>query len=109
MSSTVIGAFSGKVGTGFPQKMRQSKESHPLFVVGPGPRAGAEIVDRGRAVLGGLHVDQHRRAGSERLLIGALEFRWVAHRKSLRPERAPKTRPIVIRNAGQFRRQRAVL
>src|SRR5499427_611665 len=80
-----------------------------LFVIGPGARARAEIVDRGRAILVGLDVDERGGAGGQRLFERALELRRVAHGEALRPERARKSRPVVIGNAGELRRQRAVL
>src|SRR6266446_4986541 len=89
--------------------MSSSLIEHLLFVIGPGPRAGAEIVDRGHAILVGLDVDECGGGGGERLLKRALELRRVAHGETLRSERACKSRPVVIGNAGELRRQRAIL
>src|SRR5262245_52144823 len=89
--------------------MSSSVIVHLLFVIGPGACAGAEIVDRGRTILVGFDVDERGGVGGQRLLKRALELRGLAHGEALRPERARKSRPIVIGNAGELRRQRAVL
>src|SRR5215813_8500737 len=80
-----------------------------LFVIGPGACAGVEIVDRGRAILVGFDVDERGGASGQRLFERARELRGLAHGEALRPERARKSRPVVIGNAGELRRQRAVL
>src|SRR3981189_2692051 len=80
-----------------------------LFVIGPGARPGVEIVNRSRAIFVGLDVDERGGVGGQRLLKGFLERRGVAQGEALRAERAGKSRPIMIGNAGELRRQRAVL
>src|SRR5262245_55898181 len=79
------------------------------FMVGPGARAGAEIVDRGDAVLVGLDVDERGGAGGERLAVGLRELLRVAHGEGFCAECAGKARPVVVGDGGQLRRQRAVL
>src|SRR5215813_13277704 len=80
-----------------------------LFVIGPGARAGAEIVDPGHKILVGLDVDERGGGGGQRLFERARELRRLAHGEALRPERTRKSRPVVIGNAGELRRQRPVL
>src|ERR1700721_2178495 len=76
------------------------RSSGLLFVIGPGPRAGCEIVNRRGTVLVGFHVDEHRGVGRQRLAKGRLELRGIIDREALRPEGAGKGRPVVIGNAG---------
>src|SRR5262245_50474995 len=97
MSSTVMARCSGW------------GEVASLFVVRPGPRPGVEVVARGRAVRGSLDVNERGGPGGQRVLQSVLELRRRAYGESLRSERAGELRPIVIGNAGQLRRQRAVL
>src|SRR5262249_58935018 len=89
--------------------MSSSVISPLLFVIGPGPRPGAEIVDWCRTVLVGFDVDERGGAGGQRLLERSLQFRRVVHGEALRSKRPSKSRPVVIGNAGELRRQGTVL
>src|SRR4030081_2481237 len=80
-----------------------------LFVIGPGAHPGIEIVDRSWTILVGLDADQHRRAGGKRLLERALELGRIAYYEALCPERARKSCAVMIADAGQLGRQRAIL
>src|SRR5688572_33196593 len=82
---------------------------YSLFVIGPGSRPRTEIVDWGGTVLVGFYVDHNGGAGAQRLPVAVLELGRLAHRHAVRPERARKAGPVVIRNAGQLHRQRAML
>ena len=44
-----LGAFSGKAGTGFPQKMRPGEESDPLTALGAKPAVDAKAKARANA------------------------------------------------------------
>src|SRR5262249_57797750 len=72
--------------------MSSSVISPLLFVIGPGPRPGAEIVDWGRTVLVGFDVDERGGAGGQRLLERSLQFRRIVHGEALRSKRPSKSR-----------------
>ena len=75
----------------------------PLFVIGPSPRAGGEIIDRCRAVLVGLHVDEHRRIGCKSAAKRRLDLRGIIDGEAAGAEGAGKSGPIVVGDAGELR------